>query len=52
VDHGTSLELRPLPADPIGAVMGSLRGTGPTTDEIRTERRAEELESMVRKGWS
>ena len=34
-DHGTSIELRPLPDDPIAAVRGSMAGTGPTSDEIR-----------------
>ena len=51
VDHGTSLELRPLPADPIAAAMGFLAGVGPTTDELRAEARAEELLAYERKGW-
>ena len=51
VDHGTSLELRPLPDDPIAAAMGSLAGVGPTTDELRAEARAEELLAYERKRW-
>jgi ribosomal protein L11 methyltransferase len=43
--------LRPLPDDPIAAAMGSLAGPGPTTDEIREERRREEDEAYERKGW-
>jgi hypothetical protein len=34
-DQGDALVLRPLPADPIGAAIGSLAGSGPTTDEMR-----------------
>jgi bifunctional DNA-binding transcriptional regulator/antitoxin component of YhaV-PrlF toxin-antitoxin module len=51
VEQGDSLVLRPLPDDPIGAAMGSLAGPGPTTDEIREQLRAEELEAHERKGW-
>jgi bifunctional DNA-binding transcriptional regulator/antitoxin component of YhaV-PrlF toxin-antitoxin module len=49
VDHGTSLELRPLPADPIAALRGSMRGMGVTTDEIRAQMREEDLEAEERK---
>jgi hypothetical protein len=51
VEQGDSLVLRPLPDDPIGAALGSLAGPGPTTDEIREQLRAEELEAYERKGW-
>jgi len=51
VEQGDSLVLRPLPDDPIAAAMGSLAGPGPTTDEIREQLRAEELEAYERKGW-
>ena len=50
VEQGDSLVLRPLPDDPIAAAMGSLAGPGPTTDEIREQLRAEELEAYERKG--
>jgi bifunctional DNA-binding transcriptional regulator/antitoxin component of YhaV-PrlF toxin-antitoxin module len=51
VERGNTLEIRPLPDDPIGAAMGSLAGPGPTTDELRAESRAEELLVYERKGW-
>jgi hypothetical protein len=41
-DHGDSLVLRPIPADPIGAAMGSFAGPGPTSDEMRAQERADE----------
>ena len=43
-DRGDALVLRPLPADPIGAAIGSLAGAGPTTDEMRAALRREEAE--------
>jgi AbrB family looped-hinge helix DNA binding protein len=48
-DHGDSLVLRPIPADPIGAAMGSLAGPGPTTDEDRAEARREEASAERRR---
>jgi AbrB family looped-hinge helix DNA binding protein len=51
VERGDTLEIRPLPDDPIAAAMGSLAGPGPTTDELREELRAEELLAYERKGW-
>lgn len=40
-DRGGSLVVRPLPDDPIGAAVASLRGRvrGPSTEEIRREER-------------
>ena len=49
VDHGTSLELRPLPADPIAALIGSMKNLGLTTDEIRAQMREEDAEIEERK---
>lgn len=49
VDHGTSLELRPLPADPIAALIGSMNNPGLTTDEIRAQMREEDAEIEERK---
>jgi AbrB family looped-hinge helix DNA binding protein len=49
VERGNTLEIRPLPDDPIAAAMGSLAGPGPTTDEIRAQYRAEEAEAEERK---
>lgn len=43
-DLGNALVLRPLPADPIGAAIGSLAGPGPTTDEMRAALRRDEAE--------
>jgi hypothetical protein len=49
VERGDMLEIRPLPDDPIAALLGSLRGPGPTTDEIREQIRLEEAEAEERK---
>ena len=48
-DLGDSLELRPLPNDPIAAALGSLAGPGPTSEEARRQWRAEEAEAEARK---
>ena len=48
-DHGTSLELRPIPDDPIGAVRGSMAGAGPTSDDIRRLERADGAAIETRK---
>jgi AbrB family looped-hinge helix DNA binding protein len=54
-DLGDKLVLRPIPADPIGAAMGSLAGPGPSSDEMRAQVRREEEEIERRKlkalGW-
>ncbi len=49
VDHGTSLELRPIPADPIAALRGSLRSMEMTTDELRAQAREEDAEIEARR---
>jgi AbrB family looped-hinge helix DNA binding protein len=49
VDRGDSVELRPLPDDPIAAVRGIFAGPGPTTDEIRAQLREEEVLAEERK---
>jgi len=41
-DRGSSVVVRPIPADPIAAARGSMRGPGPTSDELRAMSRAEE----------
>jgi bifunctional DNA-binding transcriptional regulator/antitoxin component of YhaV-PrlF toxin-antitoxin module len=42
-DRGDVIVMRPLPSDPIAAARGSLREpSGPSTDEMRAEARAEE----------
>jgi bifunctional DNA-binding transcriptional regulator/antitoxin component of YhaV-PrlF toxin-antitoxin module len=35
-DQGNALLIRPIPADPIGAAIGSLAGRRPTSDELRS----------------
>jgi hypothetical protein len=40
---GDALVLRPVPADPIGAALGSLAGPGPSSEELRAERAQEAL---------
>lgn len=49
-DHGASLVVRPIPADPIGAAIGSLAGAGPSSDEIRAQEREEEA-LIERRRW-
>jgi hypothetical protein len=41
-DRGNALVIRPIPDDPIGAAIGSLRGRSPNTDEVRAIVRDEE----------
>jgi bifunctional DNA-binding transcriptional regulator/antitoxin component of YhaV-PrlF toxin-antitoxin module len=47
-DRGTELIFRPIPADPIGAAIGSLAGPGVSTDEARATLRAEEERADAR----
>jgi bifunctional DNA-binding transcriptional regulator/antitoxin component of YhaV-PrlF toxin-antitoxin module len=51
-DTGDSLILRPVPADPIGAALGSLAGRGPTSVEARSRTRDEEVRAERRKWGS
>lgn len=49
-DRGDVILVRPLPADPIAAARGSLRNpSGPSTDEMRAETRAEEKAAEERR---
>ncbi len=41
-DRGDSIVVRPIPDDPIAAALGSLRGRGPNSDELRRTVRDEE----------
>jgi bifunctional DNA-binding transcriptional regulator/antitoxin component of YhaV-PrlF toxin-antitoxin module len=41
-DQGSAILVRPIPADPIGAALGSLAGRGPNSDELRAILREEE----------
>ena len=49
VDLGDRVVLRPLPADPVGALTGKYRGRGPTTDRARRSARADEARTVRRK---
>lgn len=42
VDLGDRVVLRPMPADPVGALRGKYRGRGPSTTEARAAARAED----------
>ena len=44
VDEGDRLVLRPVPDDPIAAVLGKYAGIEVTSDEMRDEDRAVEIE--------
>jgi bifunctional DNA-binding transcriptional regulator/antitoxin component of YhaV-PrlF toxin-antitoxin module len=41
-DQGSAILVRPIPADPIGAAVGSLAGRGPNSDGLRAIVRDEE----------
>jgi AbrB family looped-hinge helix DNA binding protein len=43
-DEGDALIVRPIPADSIGAAIGSLAASGPTSDELRKRMREEEAQ--------
>ena len=47
-DQGTSISIRPIPDDPIGAAIGSLAGRGPSSEELRAIFREEETEIEAR----
>ena len=54
-DAGDSIRFRPVPTDPIDALMGAFAGPGPTSDELRRITREEDayLEELKAKrlGW-
>jgi AbrB family looped-hinge helix DNA binding protein len=41
-DRGDAIVVRPMPEDPIAAALGSLRGRGPNSEELRAILRDEE----------
>lgn len=45
VDLGDRVVMRPLPANPIGALRGKYKGRGPSTDRARKAARSEEAEA-------
>lgn len=47
-DLGSSITIRPLPDDPIGAAMGSLAGPGLSSEEMIRQFREEEAEAEAR----
>jgi bifunctional DNA-binding transcriptional regulator/antitoxin component of YhaV-PrlF toxin-antitoxin module len=49
VDLGDRVVMRPLPTDPIGALVGKYRDRGPTTDAARAAQRAEAARREKRK---
>lgn len=48
-DQGDALVLRPIPADPIAAAVGSLASPGPSSAEMRSLVRAEEATADERR---
>jgi AbrB family looped-hinge helix DNA binding protein len=49
VDLGDRVVLRPLPDDPVGALVGKYRGRGPSTEQARRRARAEDTAIERRK---
>lgn len=49
VDMGDRVVLRPLPADPVGALVGAYRGKGRSTEVTRREARDEEAAAEARR---
>jgi bifunctional DNA-binding transcriptional regulator/antitoxin component of YhaV-PrlF toxin-antitoxin module len=50
-DQGDAVIVRPLPADPLAAAIGSLRmPDGMTTDQLRARARAEDGAAEIRRG--
>ena len=48
-DAGAYIRIGPIPDDPIAAVMGSLKGPGPSVNEMMRQLREEEAEAEERK---
>ncbi len=49
VDLGDRIVMRPLPADPVGSLVGKYRRRGPSTDKSRADARAAEQARERRK---
>jgi len=50
VDLGDRIVMRPMPKDPVSAVVGKYRGRGATSAQARATDRAAEAAVEVRKG--
>jgi hypothetical protein len=48
-DQGSWILIRPIPADPIGAAVGSLAGRGPNSAQLRAAFRDDESAADERK---
>ncbi len=44
IDKGGYAIVRPVPSDPVNALMGAHRGEGPMSDGVRAAERAEDAE--------
>jgi len=49
VDLGDRIVMRPMPDDPVGAVVGKYRGRGPTSKQARAAERSEAAAIDARK---
>ncbi len=49
VDLGDRVVIRPLPADPVGALVGKYAGRGPNTSRARSSARADDARRERRK---
>jgi hypothetical protein len=49
VDLGDRVVVRPLPDEPVAALVGKYRGKGPSTDRARRQARADEAANARRK---
>ncbi|MGH9054536.1 MAG: AbrB/MazE/SpoVT family DNA-binding domain-containing protein [Acidimicrobiales bacterium] len=49
VDLGDRIVVRPLPEDPVGALVGKYRARGPNSDQARRRARAEDAAAEARK---
>ena len=47
IDKGSYAIVRPMPSDPIAALLGAHRGDGPTADDVRAAERERETDRQV-----
>lgn len=48
IDKGDYAIVRPIPDDPIAALLGAHRGDGPVSESVRAAERADEVERDAR----